>query len=292
MNEYTGRKVAILTDVHSLLEPLNAIIEDVRKKGITEVYSLGDNIGTGPNPSEVLNTIESNGIITINGNSEDYVILGIAPFGYVRGAKKDSYLWTKEQLTERQVETLRKKFHSYDLKIGGKLVGLCHFANDVRCDYSINSTWLYQSKIRSQHPNPQEQFYYTNSLQQQKELQEMFARAGDNPRYNGVKSTLQEPLFGGRTVDVFDEIFQGHVHFKFLTEDENVKVRTIRAAGMAYGDNEPADCASYVILHEKQNGYDVEEVLVPYDREKMLSQIERSSMPSKDEIRLFTSKRS
>ena len=53
MNEqYTGRQIAILTDIHSLVEPLETILLDTQRRGITEIYSLGDNIGDGFNPEE------------------------------------------------------------------------------------------------------------------------------------------------------------------------------------------------------------------------------------------------
>ena len=54
---YTGREIAIFTDAHGLLEPTQAALEDIASRGITEIYSLGDNIGVGPNPSEVLDLL-------------------------------------------------------------------------------------------------------------------------------------------------------------------------------------------------------------------------------------------
>lgn len=93
-------------------------------------------------------------------------------------------------------------------------------------------------------------------------------------------------LFLGKMVDMYDEIIQGHVHFKILSEDDYGKFRTIRAIGIAYGED-PIDCASYVIIREKEEGYDVEEILVPFDRNKMLETIEMSDMPDKDTIKRF-----
>lgn len=82
-------------------------------------------------------------------------------------------------------------------------------------------------------------------------------------------------IFDEKTINYYDEIIQGHVHFKYLTEDEKVKIRTIRAAGIAY-DYDPIDYASYIIIKEKEIGYDVEKVLVPFDRDKMLKNIDNS----------------
>lgn len=288
MDNYTGREIAIMSDIHGLLEPTEAILKDISRRNIKEVYSLGDNIGTGPNSFEVLNILSEYGVKNVNGNSEEYAILGLAPFGYVRGSKADNANWTLLQITPEQLETMKKNVHSYDLNVGGKIVGLCHFANDVRFDFYNNSTWSYQARIRNNNGNPQEQFYYTNSDKQREDMKALLDRV-PHPANLGIVSAQKDSLFGGKTVDFYDEIIQGHVHFKFLTKDENVQVRTVRSAGMAYG-SDPIDCASYIILKEKDYGYDVEDVLIPYDREKMLRGIDDSDLPSKDEINKFVSR--
>ena len=48
---------AILSDIHSNLEALNAVLKDIKKRGIKTVYCLGDVIGYGPNPRECLDLI-------------------------------------------------------------------------------------------------------------------------------------------------------------------------------------------------------------------------------------------
>ena len=74
------KKIGILTDCHGMLEPLKAALEDMKKRGITRIYSLGDNIGTGVNPKEVMDSLDEYGVISIAGNSEEYITLGIEPF--------------------------------------------------------------------------------------------------------------------------------------------------------------------------------------------------------------------
>ena len=289
MEKYTGREIAIFTDIHGLLEPTVAILEDIKRRGITEIYCLGDSIGIGPNPGEVLDLLGEYGVVSINGNSEEYSILGIEPFAsYFDGFKIMSQDWTKAKLTSEQLNNIKNNKHSIDLTIGGKKIGLCHFANDVRIDFSGRSTWSYQRSINYGIANPQEQFYYTNSPEQTREIE---ARGNSSSPYDaGFVSAKNDRIFGGKTIDNYDEIIEGHVHFKLLTEDEKVKVRTLRAAGMAYG-KDPIDLASYIIIREKEIGYDVEEILVPFDRSKMLKSIDDSDMPFKDSVNKFVSRR-
>ena len=289
MEKYTGRQIAIFTDVHGLLYPTIAILQDIKRRGIKEIYSLGDNIGVGPNPSEVLDLLGEHGVKTINGNSEEYSTIGIAPFSSYFGPRKIiSQEWTESQLTSQQKKDLEKNKHSYDLIVGGMKIGLCHFGNDVRIDFGRNSTWSYQNSIKYGLPNPQEQFYYTNSDNQIAQIEEL--SKSSLPQHAGFVSAKKDPIFGGKRIDYYDEVIQGHVHFKLLTEDEKVKIRTIRAAGIAYGKN-PTDYASYIIIREKEIGYDVEEILVPFDRTATLKSIDDSSMPDKDTINKFVSRR-
>ena len=56
----TNREIAIMADIHGLLEPLESVLLDIKKRGIREIYSLGDNIGIGPSPKEVLHLLKEN----------------------------------------------------------------------------------------------------------------------------------------------------------------------------------------------------------------------------------------
>lgn len=286
MNNYTGRQIAIFTDIHGLLEPTISILEDIKKRNINEIYSLGDNIGVGPNPSEVLDLLKKYNVKMINGNSEDYSILGIKPFeSYFTDQKIESQKWTLAKLTDEQIEMLKNNKHSYDLLIGGKKVGLCHFVNDIRIDYKDgHNAWSYQDSMNDNLPNPQKQFYYTNSLEQTNEI--LMKCKSNKEEDRGYVSAYNDRLFDGKTIDYYDEIIEGHIHFKMISEDKNVKVRTIRAVALAYKDD-PLDKASYIIIREKKSGYDIEEVLVPYDRKSMLESIDKSDMPNKEPINKF-----
>jgi len=290
MEKYTGRQIAIFTDIHGLLEPTIAVLEDIKKRNITEIYSLGDNIGTGPNPNEVLKLLIEHNVKMINGNSEEYVALGIEPFDfYFTDKKRISEAWTIAQLTEEQIELLKKNKHSYDLYVGDRKIGLCHFANDVRVDHGPYGVLNYQRSIKTGQSNPGSQFYRTNSDNQKMEIERMLK--DDRPENRGYLSAKEDPIFGGEKVDYYDEIIQGHAHFRYLTDDGKVRVRTIRALGMGYKED-PINTASYIIIKERlDGGYDIEEVLVPFDRETMLESIDKSDLPDKGTIEKYVQKR-
>lgn len=294
------KKIAIISDVHSLVEPLEAVLEDIQRRDITEIYSLGDNIGVGPNPVEVLELLKKYDIKSIRGNSEEYCLLGVNSFDYVinNPAKKQSQEWTMSQLKPSHLTQMKLYPVSFELLMGGKKIGLCHFSNDVRFDYKQNSTWSYQSNFNNpmKRLSASNQFFYTNSKEQlarmQKEIEYLTEILSKTPnayyqaRLEVLKKVIAEPLFEGKILNVFDAIIQGHIHWKINDDNASPIFHSIRALGMAYG-TDSNNKASYVILTETEYGYTMEEVLVKFDRDHMLAAIDDSDMPDKTLIKKF-----
>lgn len=62
---------ALISDLHSNIESLNAVFADLDALGVKEVYCLGDVIGYGPNPRECLELVRAKCGWTILGNHEE-----------------------------------------------------------------------------------------------------------------------------------------------------------------------------------------------------------------------------
>lgn len=278
---YTGRKVAIFSDVHGLLEPLEAVINDIKARGISEIYSLGDNIGCGPSPCEVIDMIKCYNINTVAGNAEEYCTLGIEPYiGSFNSIKLKSQEWTYSVLGSRRLVYIRNLPHSYDLFVGGRKVALCHFANDIRTDYDFHGTEEYLRNIKEGYGY--KQFFYTNSFEHKERIKYNIDKyCVNNPYMKGYVSARDYPIFDGKTVDYYDTIIQGHVHRNLYENWNGIDFYTIKAMALHY-DNDPIDKAFYIILHEKKDdmGFDIEKVYVPYDREKMEYTINNSNEPT------------
>jgi diadenosine tetraphosphatase ApaH/serine/threonine PP2A family protein phosphatase len=68
---------ALISDIHGNLEALTAVMDDIRKYGaIDGVFFLGDAVGYGANPNEVLRIINSTCDVKLMGN-HDYSALGL-----------------------------------------------------------------------------------------------------------------------------------------------------------------------------------------------------------------------
>ena len=72
--------IAILSDVHSNLEALEAVLADVAEHGVEDVYCLGDMVGYGPNPRECLDLLIERCKVVILGNHDQGVLFDPVSF--------------------------------------------------------------------------------------------------------------------------------------------------------------------------------------------------------------------
>ena len=63
-------RLAVLADIHGNFQALQAVLADTDRTGADEILSLGDNIGYGPEPEEVVRTLRQRGVISVMGNHE------------------------------------------------------------------------------------------------------------------------------------------------------------------------------------------------------------------------------
>jgi len=87
-------KRALISDIHSNLEALQAVLADIRDQGIAEVYCLGDIVGYGPNPRECIDLV-MNCKVCLLGNHDQGALFD--PEGFNTGAER-AIFWTREQL--------------------------------------------------------------------------------------------------------------------------------------------------------------------------------------------------
>ncbi len=85
---------AIISDIHSNLEALQAVLEDIEKHNVQKVYCLGDIVGYGPNPRECVDLAMQFPVVLL-GNHDQGAIWD--PEGFNPSAEK-AIFWTREQL--------------------------------------------------------------------------------------------------------------------------------------------------------------------------------------------------
>ena len=90
-------KRAIISDIHSNYEALQAVIADLEEQEVEELYSLGDVIGYGPNPRECIDAVMNRATLCILGNHDQGALFD--PEGFNAGAEK-AIFWTRGRLED------------------------------------------------------------------------------------------------------------------------------------------------------------------------------------------------
>ncbi len=88
-------KRALISDIHSNLESLEAVLADIREQEIAEVHCLGDLVGYGPNPREVIDRVMESCQVCLLGNHDQGALFD--PEGFNSGAER-AIFWTRAQL--------------------------------------------------------------------------------------------------------------------------------------------------------------------------------------------------
>lgn len=73
-------RIALLSDIHSNLPALEAVAADIPE--IDEVWVLGDIVGYGPQPNEVIATLQAMGARSVLGNHDGAAIGGVDPASF------------------------------------------------------------------------------------------------------------------------------------------------------------------------------------------------------------------
>ena len=92
-------RIALISDIHSNLEALTAVLEDIENRGIKRIFCLGDVIGYGPNPNECLDIIMDRCELVVKGNHDNAIFEDPDHFNFF--AQRAIY-WTRESLYESQ----------------------------------------------------------------------------------------------------------------------------------------------------------------------------------------------
>lgn len=139
-------KMAIISDIHGNLCALQAVLKDIKNRGISEVYCAGDLVGYGPRPNEVIELIKSNNIPTVMGNYDDAVGNMRLICGCAYKDEKDlrlgesSIAWTKERTSEDNRNWLRLLPAEIRLSGGGMRLLLVHGSPGALNEYLYENT--------------------------------------------------------------------------------------------------------------------------------------------------------
>jgi len=100
-------KFAILADIHSNLEALEAVLADTKEQKCTHYACLGDVVGYNANPKECLDIIRGMGMPCVKGNHDEYCSVDEDLEGFNPQAA-EAVEWTRERLSADDRKWLRE----------------------------------------------------------------------------------------------------------------------------------------------------------------------------------------
>jgi diadenosine tetraphosphatase ApaH/serine/threonine PP2A family protein phosphatase len=84
---------AVISDIHSNIEALSAVLADIDRRGVEHIVCLGDIVGYGPSPKECLDLIMERCEVCLCGNHDHAVLY--EPYNFNVGAERAAY-WTRQ----------------------------------------------------------------------------------------------------------------------------------------------------------------------------------------------------
>lgn len=131
-------RLGIIAEIHANLPALEAALEALRKEGIDQVLAVGDLVGYGPHPRQVIRKLDREGIPCVPGAADLRAAYAL-PSPAREGIAETTIVWTREQLGARELHFLRnlRSRHRYDAP-GGRLMAFHGSPEDPENKVDLN----------------------------------------------------------------------------------------------------------------------------------------------------------
>ncbi len=120
-------QIAFISDIHGNIHALRAAWKFIQERGVEQTFCLGDLVGYGANPSEVIDFVESHTLRCTLGSSDARVAYELnEKFEKREGLSEQTLEWTKTILTPEHKQFLRKLPTSGRLETPKGRLRYCH----------------------------------------------------------------------------------------------------------------------------------------------------------------------
>ncbi|MEM7113111.1 MAG: metallophosphoesterase family protein [Chloroflexota bacterium] len=114
-------KIAVISDIHGNMPALEAVLNDIRQRGIEQIFCLGDLAGKGPLSAEAVDTIRE---------VCDVVVLGNWDLMLAGEVEHPAMIWWKQQLGADRCQYLGNLPYCHDLLMSGQPVRFYHASQE------------------------------------------------------------------------------------------------------------------------------------------------------------------
>lgn len=127
-------KIGIITDIHSNIQALNAILNEFDKQNVEKIICCGDIIGIGINPEETVQTLlkRKEMLIAVRGNHEQYLLKGLPKEIHDDKRKMSeqeiaNHKWNHSKLSDQSINFLSQLELFQNIKLAGKRFYIVHY---------------------------------------------------------------------------------------------------------------------------------------------------------------------
>jgi predicted phosphodiesterase len=126
-------RYGIVSDIHSNLDALDAVLRELDGLGMDQLVCLGDIVGYGPNPNECCDVLRQRGCLAIAGNHDEAATMASSVEGF-NSLAAAAIAWTRTQLTPENSAFLTGLPRERDFKT----FEVVHGAPDAHFDYILD----------------------------------------------------------------------------------------------------------------------------------------------------------
>lgn len=135
-------KVGIITDIHSNVQALGAVLKEFDRIEVEKIICCGDIIGIGPNPEETVQMLmkRKHSLIAVRGNHEKYLIEGLPREVHEDKRKMSSeeiknHEWNHNKLSEESKNFIIELPKTRSFEIENKKIYVVHYPYDEIGNY-------------------------------------------------------------------------------------------------------------------------------------------------------------
>ena len=132
-------KIAVISDIHANIYALMSALEDIDNEKVDTIICLGDLVGYGPHPNEVVSTIRRRNIICLKGNYDSSVVDNEYSFIRENSINRFSLPWAVNELREENRVFLDNLPSTISLNIAKKNILFVHGSPNKINEYLLEN---------------------------------------------------------------------------------------------------------------------------------------------------------
>lgn len=124
------QRVGVIADAHANLPATRAALGSLEAASCEAIVHVGDAVGIGPYPREVVALLTQHGVHCLMGNHDEWSALGLPdpPPRWMSDGEAAHQHWTRGQLSAGQRETMKTWPYALELACGQVAVAFVHYA--------------------------------------------------------------------------------------------------------------------------------------------------------------------